>query len=148
MIPAIRFADQGDLEFIMELEKECIWHPWAEDAISRLLDYKGDEQGTFSFAVIAEGSGYVGVSCVLDEAEIGNLAVTAARRREGIGRKLMEFALDELKRKGARKVFLEVEDTNAAAMALYGKLGFTEYNRRGDYYGPGRNALLMSMEIS
>ena len=148
MIPVLRFADHDDLEFIMSLEKRCLSLPWPEDSLSKLLDYKGDETGSFSFAVIAEGAGYVGVLCVIDEAEIGNLAVDEKMRRQGIGRKIMEYAIDELKRKGIKRVFLEVEDTNDAAAHLYGKLGFRVYNGRLDYYGPGRHALLMRLDFA
>ena len=41
-----------------------------------------------------------------------------------------------------------VEDTNAPAIAVYTRCGFTEYNRRRDYYGAGRDARLMKRAVA
>jgi ribosomal-protein-alanine acetyltransferase len=71
------------------------------------------------------------------EIEVLNLAVDPAFRREGIATALMESV-------PAEHVFLEVRESNARAIALYEKLGFTEVGRRADYYDdPAENAIVM-----
>ena len=56
--------------------------------------------------------------------------------------------IEELKAQGAEVIFLEVEHTNEPAIAVYTKCGFEEYNRRRDYYGAGRDAILMKRAVA
>ena len=48
---------------------------------------------------------------------------------------------------GAERMLLEVEVDNASAIALYDRFGFEPIARRTDYYGPGRDALVMSRDL-
>ena len=68
-------------------------------------------------------------------------------RGRGFAKALMSYLLDDLKKSGIVKVFLEVEHDNAPAIALYEKSGFVRYGQRRDYYGQGRDAVLMSKEL-
>jgi len=82
------------------------------------------------------------------EAEILNLAVAPAWRRRGIGRGLMETALEGAVSAGVRRVFLEVRESNAGARAFYSRLGFAEGGRRRNYYrDPEEDALLLSRTL-
>ncbi|MGI6247129.1 MAG: ribosomal protein S18-alanine N-acetyltransferase [Pseudochelatococcus sp.] len=71
---------------------------------------------------------------VIDEAEILTVAVAPDARGTGAGRLLLTHHLDRLQRFGVRAVFLEVEEGNAPALALYRRAGFTEIGRRPGYY--------------
>lgn len=71
---------------------------------------------------------------VKDEAEILTLAVDVATRGQGAGRVLLGAHLDNLARAGARTVFLEVDEGNTPALALYRRAGFAEIGRRPGYY--------------
>lgn len=85
------------------------------------------------------------------DSEILTFAVDPARRGAGLGRMILEKHLENLERKGARLVFLEVADDNAAALKLYGRAGFTEIGRRENYYqraDGGRHAAInLRLEI-
>ena len=54
--------------------------------------------------------------------------------------------------RGARRIFLEVAEDNAAARALYAAFGYTEIARRRDYYrtqtGQRRDALVMEKTLT
>ena len=151
MSPAeIRFGVPSDLEFIMALEKASLALPWPAEAVGRLLEDPSGVKSSgasFAFACVMPSAGYVGVTGVLDEAEIGNLVVDESCRRKGVGLALMNFAIDELKRRGVISIFLEVESDNIGAYEVYKKLGFVEYGRRADYYGAGRDAVLMKLLV-
>jgi ribosomal protein S18 acetylase RimI-like enzyme len=58
--------------------------------------------------------------------EINGLAVDPAATGRGIGRALVEAAVAEAERRGARKVTLRVLGTNAAARRIYARCGFVE----------------------
>jgi ribosomal-protein-alanine N-acetyltransferase len=76
-----------------------------------------------------------------DEAELLNLAVHPEYREKGIGTALAE----ELRRIAKGQIFLEVEEQNQVARRLYERAGWVELGVRNDYYGPGRNAIVMKI---
>jgi len=93
-------------------------------------------------------AGYVVAQDAADEAEILNLAVMPARQRGGVGRALVERALAAVAGRGARRVFLEVRESNTAARALYAALRFQEVGRRPRYYRrPVEDAIVLRAAI-
>lgn len=105
----------------------------------------------FLVAVAAGGEGVAGYVVAHDaagEGEILNLAVAPARHRRGVGRALVERVLAVLAARGVSEVFLEVRESNAAAQALYGALGFREVGRRARYYRqPVEDAVVLRAAI-
>ncbi|MGV6874496.1 GNAT family N-acetyltransferase [Pseudochelatococcus sp. B33] len=71
---------------------------------------------------------------VADEAEILTLAIDLGTRGQGAGWTLLSAHLDRLSRAGTRAVFLEVDEGNEPALALYRRAGFAEIGRRPGYY--------------
>lgn len=84
-----------------------------------------DEEEPFGFSLTRR---------VIDEAELMLVAVLPGERGRGLGRKLVEGAMHKARQRGARKIFLEVRDGNAAAFGLYESLGFSAAGRRQNYY--------------
>jgi ribosomal-protein-alanine N-acetyltransferase len=73
------------------------------------------------------------------EAELLTLAVAPERRRAGRGRALLAAYEAEAAARGATDSFLEVDETNAPARALYAAAGYAEAGRRRGYYAEGRS---------
>jgi ribosomal protein S18 acetylase RimI-like enzyme len=74
------------------------------------------------------------------EREILNLAVEPSARRQGVARRLLEEALD--REEGTW--FLEVRESNSAAIALYEGLGFRSMGLRKNYYNePSEAGIVM-----
>ena len=59
-----------------------------------------------------------------EEYYISNIAVYPKYRRIGVGTYLLEKAEEEVKRRGTKKVILDVEIENSGALRLYNKLGY------------------------
>jgi ribosomal-protein-alanine acetyltransferase len=79
-----------------------------------------------------------------DEAEILNAAVDTARRRQGVGTALLEAAVTTVQARGAKNVYLEVRESNSAAISFYGQHGFEKTGERHQYYSrPTENAVVM-----
>lgn len=141
----IRSADLSDIKYIMDLEQGSIVHPWDSKSIESLIVdknkkcYVADLHGTVV--------GYVGAEIVLDECNIGNIVTHKDYRGRGFASVMMGILLEDLKNKGISKIFLEVEHDNEPAIALYKKYGFEPYGARRDYYGQGKDAILMSREL-
>jgi ribosomal protein S18 acetylase RimI-like enzyme len=59
-----------------------------------------------------------------DEGWVAGVGVVSSARREGHGERLMRALHDEARSRGLRRLWLEVIDANAGAIALYEKLGY------------------------
>lgn len=78
-----------------------------------------------------------------EEAEVLTLGVVPAARQQGVGRALLNAAINRASARGARAVFLEVAETNTPALGLYGGIGFIEVSRRPAYYPGGGHAVVL-----
>ena len=130
---------------VAAIEKECFRDPWPEDLIGRWI--AGEDKRFFvSLDEQGEVTGYIGAQFVLDEGYIGNVAVTHAARRQGVGRALVEAMAAEAKQSGLAFLTLEVRFQNAAGRVLYENCGFEEVGlRRGYYDNPPDDAVLMTL---
>ena len=85
---------------------------------------------------------------VADEGEILNLAVSPRCRRQGVGKMLVEALLEAFAREHAVEVFLEVRESNRAAITFYESLGFRQVGKRPCYYqNPVEAALLLKVSL-
>ncbi|MBR4947180.1 MAG: ribosomal protein S18-alanine N-acetyltransferase [Clostridiales bacterium] len=141
----IRSADLSDIKYIMALEQGSIVHPWESKAIESLIVDKNKK--CYVADLHGEVVGYVGAEIVLDECNIGNIVTHKDYRGRGFANEILTILLNILKRNGIAKVFLEVEHDNVPALSLYEKHGFVRYGQRRDYYGPGKDAVLMTKEL-
>jgi ribosomal-protein-alanine acetyltransferase len=83
-----------------------------------------------------------------EEAEILDVAVPTKHRRRGYARFLLKNFLHLAQERGARGVFLEVRESNAAGLALYREFGFEAIGRRPNYYrDPIEAALVLRLKI-
>lgn len=130
---------------LAELHKAGFPQPWSEKALAELLAMPG----AFAFVVQEEGEpvGFVLARVAADEAEIVTIAVIPDCRRSGFGGRLMDRVLDEARRRGAVRLFLEVAEDNRAARRLYENLGFAEVGRRRKYYG-ATDALVLARPLT
>ena len=65
-----------------------------------------------------------------------------------MGGLLVQGVLQKARNRGASDVFLEVRESNAAARALYERLGFRVQGRRSRYYrDPEEDALVMKLPL-
>jgi ribosomal protein S18 acetylase RimI-like enzyme len=66
------------------------------------------------------------------ECYLAELYVVPARRRQGLGRALMETAMEVAREKGATQMDLGTAEDDVAARALYESLGFSNRGGRPD----------------
>ncbi len=91
--------------------------------------------------------GFVALRAAAGFCEILNVAVLPAYAGKGVGYRLLAHSLEELKKQGACRVTLEVAQDNKPACALYKKAGFVPLGLRKDFYGAGRNALILGTDV-
>jgi ribosomal-protein-alanine N-acetyltransferase len=140
-----RPEDAGAIQAILREAQLSVPHPTDRERLTH------STIGQIYTAVCQQGSEIRGVlqwRNLGEELEILDLAVAAKRRRCGCASFLLENFLREAARGGARNIFLEVRESNAAAIALYGKFGFTRAGRRPNYYRhPAEAAVLMQRTL-
>lgn len=133
----IRRAIKEDADKIAEILSQTLTK-WSEQSVVSSIEK--------DFCLVAEKSGVCGaifLSRVLDECEILNFAVDTNLRGSGIGTVLLDAALSDEFVKGA-DVFLDVRESNEAAIHLYKKFGFKEITVRKNFYtNPNENAIIM-----
>jgi len=112
------------------------------DSIKSLLEHPA---ATSLVAVAGEPKiaiGFIIGQLAADEAEILSIGVSPNWQRAGLGTRLLEGLARAARRGEAKRIFLEVAQDNAPAVALYRKLGFVEAGRRKRYYErPGSEAV-------
>lgn len=115
---------------------------WGPDAFALQLAMPG------VFALLDPAGALILARVAADEAEILTLAVAPEARRQGRARALLAEAAAVAAAAGARALFLEVSEANAAARALYESSGFVLAGRRRRYYPDGSDALVLRREIT
>lgn len=121
--------------------------PWTERMFYEELSQPGrswwvaHDQGR----VIGFAGGYLAGA----DFEVEEVVVDAARRREGIARRLVARVAYDAQMLGASSLSLEVDEKNVPARALYQALGLAEEGRRPSYYPaaavgePAHDALIL-----
>ena len=138
----VRKMQRSDLLQVCEIEKDNFSLPWSEKSF---LESMERNDTVFLAALIGdEVVGYLGCYCVAGEGEITNVAVKSSHRRKGIGGKLLERLYEEAKALHTQEFFLEVRESNEAAIALYSRQGFVKEGVRKNFYEkPVENAVIM-----
>ena len=157
---AVRAMAVDELDTVLAVESSAFAHTaWSRAGFAAELSQVPDSRWyavAHDPAQRAEVLGHVGLMAAARDAgtaDLTTLAVAPDRRREGIGRLLLQAALAEATRRGAVRVLLEVAETNPAALSLYARSGFRQLGRRPGYYaGPDGAgtvaALVLSRELT
>ncbi len=90
--------------------------------------------------------GIISYSIIYERGEINYIITLPDYRNQGIGGKLLEYAVNDMKNNNCINISLEVEQTNKNAINLYSKYGFQIKGTRPNYY-EGKDAYLMVKEI-
>lgn len=135
----------SDVPAVAELERKCFSDPWSERSVAAELE---NPLSLWLVALLGRTVvGYVGSQSVMEQADMMNIAVNPDYRRQGIAESLIERLVAGLKDKQVSSLTLEVRASNAPAIALYRKLGFSQVGKRPNYYrNPREDALILRKE--
>jgi ribosomal-protein-alanine N-acetyltransferase len=96
-------------------------------------------------------AGFMMLRLAGDECELLTIVVERKWRGHGVGAALLRAGLDDLMVSPAKRMFLEVDENNAAAVALYRGHGFAAVGTRRGYYpkadGAPATALVMARDL-
>lgn len=142
----LRPMQEADLRQVLHIERRSFTIPWSDATFRGLL--RRQSTALLVAERVGEVVGYAVLWFAADEAELGDMAVLPEARRRGLGRWLLDGALAEAARRGAKRVYLEVRESNTAARSLYERAGFETAGTRADYYSePKEDAILMMRRL-
>jgi ribosomal-protein-alanine N-acetyltransferase len=144
--PNIRPMREADLDAVLEIERVSFSTPWSRESFKNLM---GRTDSALGVATV-DGTvvGYAVVWFVGSEAELGNIAVSPAWRRRGLGFWLLDWALENARKRGVERIFLEVRVSNKAAQDLYERRGFVQVGLRRRYYrAPAEDARVLCLDL-
>ncbi len=143
---SIRAATAADAAQLFGLEQELFGSDaWTRNQVDDELRRIGD---TRWYAVAFTGGqlvGYVGLYLSPPDADVQTIAVAPDLQGRGIGRRLLDAAIEFAWAQECTRLFLEVRADNEAALALYGRTGFVRLGRRSRYYADGVDAVNMRL---
>lgn len=138
----VRLARPEDLDAIYKIEIESMENAWSYNLIEKDLIHN-----IHSKYFVVEGSdgvvGFCATMLVIDEVHITNIAVDLKYRGMGLGRRILEFAIDHYSGMNLKGITLEVNVKNVVAIELYKSMGFEIVGKRSGYYANNEDAYIM-----
>jgi [ribosomal protein S18]-alanine N-acetyltransferase len=165
--PMQRFFGRIPLSVSDETKRPCLIRPFSiadADAVREIFraspqagaltkdSYERSPEWSGPLALVSvcagEVTGFLVGREVVDEAEVFAFAVTPKYRRQGHGGALVSAAIDGMRSRGVKNLFLEVRESNLGAIAFYERIGFSRIGRRKVYYkDPEEAAITMGKKL-
>ena len=132
-------------EALEKIHKTSFFDSWNAETFEALLTTFGTK------GVVLQNHektplGFILYRQAFDDSEILTFCILPNEQNKGYGHLLLNEMIHALDKPG--KSFLEVGEHNKEAIYLYKKNGFKITHIRKNYYGDGKNALMMMLEIT
>jgi ribosomal-protein-alanine N-acetyltransferase len=135
-------------EYILTVDEDELdqLHPEYREKMA-LIDLKDvNENNGKCYLAIEDNKvlGFIQIENHLEITDIINIAVDKDYQGKGIGKKLIQYVIDNTE---ADKLMLEVKANNDSAINLYKAMGFNQIHIRPNYYEGNIDALIMERSI-
>jgi ribosomal-protein-alanine N-acetyltransferase len=158
-----RLSSNFDIKRLLAIEEASFDDPWTANMFKSELSVtncevlgafdvatNADEAGGANVFDVSDGQmqGFISLAWVIDEGEIRNIAVLPELRRRGIASLLLNAAEERAREIGVTTLYLEVRESNVAAIRLYEERGYAAVgHRRGYYRNPREDAIIMGLTV-
>ena len=148
--PRIRPIESSHIADLIRIAEETNLNRWSANGYldelknphSIMLRLESPDNLTIGFIVgrlVAANDDHEAV-----DAEIYNIGVEIAEQRRGLGQALLDAFVAECSSREVRAIWLEVRESNEAALSVYERNGFERVTVRRDFYAdPRENGILM-----
>jgi len=153
---ALRLFEPRDLSQVMYINRVCLPENYTEyffmDLHQRFPDtfIVAEENGEivgYVMCRIESGPPDWGLFGIAKKGHVISIAVLPEHQHKGIGKALMQKALQSMRNHKARECYLEVRVSNTPAVKLYKKLGFKITRTIRGYYADGEDAYVMTKKL-
>ncbi len=148
---SLLWAVQEQAADIARLHASLFDEGWSEASILQMLSHPGSVAMIAGAGTPRQIGGFALAQVAADEAEILSIGVIPGWQRQGVGSKLIQGVKRAAAKSGAKRLYLEVAQSNDAALALYKKAGFDKTGRRKGYYAKAgaasEDAIVLSSKI-
>lgn len=140
-----RLMTLADVPAAHAIEQQVQTHPWSQAL------FIGSVQSHYCTVLEVDNQvvGFCILQKVLDEANLLLMAIDPNFQQRGLGLQLLEQSIKGLGSQ-CNMVFLEVRQSNTAAIKLYEKIGFAQMDLRKNYYPTAQgkeHAVLMALTL-
>ncbi len=148
-VAVVRPMTVASLDGVLEVELAVYPFPWTR---GNFVDSLAARYTAWTLNHVDGGLiGYCVAMFGVDEMHLLNITIAQAARRRGHARRLLAELVQQCRLRGARRLWLEVRESNAEARETYGRLGFAQVGRRKGYYpapqGRREDAVVMSLDV-
>jgi ribosomal-protein-alanine N-acetyltransferase len=150
MTLVVQKASIADLDTLHMIEQQCFTkEAWSKRQIAMFLE--ASDSVSLTIRANSKIVGFViGLVNQYDGMKIGHIVtidVLPNNRRKGLGLALLRSIEQEFKSIGVKVSYLEVREDNLAAMRLYCKAGYVEFERLENYYSRGRHGVRLEKTL-
>ncbi len=140
-----------DAKHLARLHGSAFFHGWSEADLGAYIATPDKTPLYVACDARRRIAGFMVLQVVGDEAELLSIIVAPKWRARGLGAALLRAGFDDLQTTPVERMFLEVDEANGSAIALYRRFGFKEVGKREGYYplkdGTPATALVMRCEL-
>ncbi len=144
-----RKLDSSAIGEILDIENEVQESPWSAQ---KFLSCFGDDLYLLAgLYVRTKLAGYAVLMVNSPDAELHNLAISKTGQNSGFATLFLTYLIDQCVRMSIENLFLEVRESNTAAINAYKKSGFIQVGLRQRYYqtdAGSESALILKREIA
>ncbi len=149
---SLRRLTPDDLNLLRDLElteQLTMRNPWPAKALRECFD---DEYTLCAVFVSEKLAGFSVIYNTSFTTDLLTIGIQPKFQGKGLGRRLLNFTLEQAKEQQVSEVFLEVRVSNVTAQNLYISAGFEKAGLRKGYYTgqngePGEDAITMRLEL-
>jgi ribosomal-protein-alanine N-acetyltransferase len=143
-------AEAKDADVIAKLHAQGFYRGWPREEFAAYI--MGEDTPVYVACDSKHRvAGFAMLRHLGEDAELITIAVDNRWRKKGVGLALMRALFDDLLMSPAKRLVLEVATDNAAALRLYGKMGFKKIGERKGYYprpdGTPATAIVMARDL-
>ena len=123
---------QVEIPSLLSIEERNSDYPWTQLQFNTSIENSNNL--CYSLSLKGKTIGYLIAMFSIDSADILNIGIDPEFQRKGHGTALLNYLIEELRKRHIGEILLEVRVGNKSAIQFYKKQGFKEISVRKDYY--------------
>ena len=141
-----------EIPSVLSIEERNSDYPWTQLQFTTSIENSNNL--CYSLSLKGKTIGYLIAMLAKDSVDILNIGIDPKFQRKGHGTALLNYLIEELRKRHIGEILLEVRVGNKSAIQFYKKQGFKEISVRKDYYMNNSNnrsqredGIIMRIEI-